>query len=917
VHTVRQLVQMPTAAPGVFLVRSQKEFEEQMRTGFGRRVVTWPVAMIDKDCVPDEQIDEGVGDVRLGHGRIGKVLPGTVLVDNCEKLRRGIGRTPDGYSLGGMSRLRYSGSTCFKRSNGSVTPGSAEMWVKADAWGGSLFRSASSSRSTRNLIDVSYDSRNGELVMELGDGTREGKTVFYRQPYDLDAKTWYHIKAIYKSTRLGGQAFVVDGGRIAARGAGRYYPMATLMEELDDWSTKAIGAPRDITVDTTTAFPSKGVFVIDSEVFEYDGKTAVTFRNVRRARRYTQAKSHSRGAPVQIYGYSARVTSTIPLVSGRVADDIGSNPRTRIDMPGDPGPPPDPGGLDEDDDEIKVTTTKDFQDSGYIWIDRECIYYARKSATKFRDCERGRRGTTAAKHSHNRAVSAASLRVSSLSGYPSSGYVQIDDSRNSNRVEWIYYARKLEKDKRKYLVPGVHTDRNGRKYLGSWRSRYGTGYRPHDRNARIIPVFSLAGPQCGDSSSPQYETVTVTDGSGNGEQVRLKRVYEGTNFWRNLNTGAQGWTHVWRAAFDRFTSRTYSGRDLRLLKYPSGELALKLADLRVGRSLRGDVDCIRVTSGHSLAGFLPADTTLNPGDTRVVVQMPSTSEANRVPRSGVAVINGETIYYTGRSIGTHTLPWTPRMPFRTPQPQYDTRGFPVVTLAGVRRAVLGTNSATHYPWSPAVFMEATPVTELSSGTDSTHNDVSLRSSSGFESEGYAMVGSEIIGYTRRTRGTLTGSYFRGAYGTDAQPHRAGTLALPLPFRYWDRYLPESDRSEMAYFQGSFSAAGTRWNRIGMVVVNTSYVRLRLQVRFDGAPGWDSVPTNREGGLYEFQGAGPHDLRTAGGRRVRADQIEYRVLFDYLPGAAGGSGWKRTPRVDALYIEYGNPLVVVRREVRTE
>jgi hypothetical protein len=78
-----------------------------------------------------------------------------------------------------------------------------------------------------------------------------------------------------------------------------------------------------------------------------------------------------------------------------------------------------------------------------------------------------------------------------------------------------------------------------------------------------------------------------------------------------------------------------------------------------------------------------------------------------------------------------------------------------------------------------------------------------------------------------------------------------------------------------------------------------------------------VPTNREGGLYEFAGAGPHDLRTAGGRRVRADQIEYRVLFDYLPGAAGGSGWKRTPRVDALYIEYGNPLVVVRREVRTE
>jgi hypothetical protein len=108
--------------------------------------------------------------------------------------------------------------------------------------------------------------------------------------------------------------------------------------------------------------------------------------------------------------------------------------------------------------------------------------------------------------------------------------------------------------------------------------------------------------------------------------------------------------------------------------------------------------------------------------------------------------------------------------------------------------------------------------------------------------------------------------------------------------------------------------GTRWNRIGLVVDPTAHVTLRLQVRFDGAPGWETPPGNRDGELYEFEGPGPHELRDVAGRPVRADQIEYRILFEYGPGAFLGNGWKQTPRVDALYIEHGSPLAVLRREV---
>jgi hypothetical protein len=552
-------------------------------------------------------------------------------------------------------------------------------------------------------------------------------------------------------------------------------------------------------------------------------------------------------------------------------------------------------------------------------VGRECIYYDRKSATKFLDCERGVRGTDAADHADRSRISPASLRVTSLSGYPGSGYVQVDDAANSDRVEWLRYSRKITHKNRRYLAPAVLTDSKGNKYLESWRGRYGTGYRAHENGAKVIPVFRLRGPQCGNSSSPQYETVTVVDDSGSSEQHRLKHVYEATwpNYTNTIPRQFTGWGHEWRAAFDDYTGRTYSGSQCRLLRFPSGELPLHVDDFQVAPGMEAVLDEVRVTSGHSAAGFLPLDLTLAPADTAVVVQMPSDAQARAVPNAGVLAMGDEIIYYSAAGASRRRLPFTPRLPFQKKKPDpedYHRKDFPVVVLNGVRRAVLGSNSRTHAPWSPAIFLEAQPVTELSGPTAGAIDTVSLRSAGGFEDEGYALVGSEIIGYARKRGRTLEGAHFRGAFGTTSQAHAGGTLALPLPFRYWDRYLAESDRSELAFYQGSFSAKGTRFYTLSLNVAGTTWTRIRTQVRFDGAPGWDSVPGNREGELYEFEGPGPHQLRTAGGRPVRADQIEYRILFEYLTGAAAGDGWKQTPRIDSLFIEYGNPLVVLRREV---
>jgi hypothetical protein len=293
--------------------------------------------------------------------------------------------------------------------------------------------------------------------------------------------------------------------------------------------------------------------------------------------------------------------------------------------------------------------------------------------------------------------------------------------------------------------------------------------------------------------------VTVVDGSTNAEYHRIKRAYEST--WPQLDGAGNvvGFNHDFRAALSDFTSRSYSGPECRLLKYPSGELAVQLPDLNVAAGMHGHVDEIRVARGHTPAGFLPADLELPAGGGEVVVQMPSRNDARNVPAAGLVRINDELIYYRSRTAGRRSLPWTPQMPMIPAPPYYDTKEFDVVTLGGVSRAVLGSATATHPPWSPAIFLEAAPASELGTSTVEVVERLPLRDATGFEDVGYAMVGSEVVGYCRRGGAVLGQALFRGAYGTRPQAHPAGTLVLPLPFRYWDRYLPESDSSELAYF----------------------------------------------------------------------------------------------------------------------
>jgi len=942
-HTIRELVQMPSDPRGVFEVRSQKEFEEQIKFGVGRKVNTWPnwLGFAPNNNVPDENVAPSIGDVRLATGRSGRTLPGTVFVEHFDANRPGRVLTPDGLTLQGQG-LAFPGG--FATGANGTMPGSAEAWFASPDWAGSLFRAEGPGG---DLLNVFYErGQQHELVMELSDGTMNAgdfptRTVQYRQPFFLGGNTWYHIRAAYKSSRLGGQAFQVDGGMVSPSGPARYSPMATLTADLDDWSTKKLTDPVNVMVDDTGLFPAYGAFIIDGEIFEYASKDGKTFLNARRGRRYTQPMAHRSGAAVQIYGYSVGV-STVPLVSGLLAEPVGANPSTRINKPGSAGPPPVAAGIDDTVTTIPVLSTAGFQSSGYLWCDQECIYYGRISATEFLDCVRGQLAGPAAAHAHNAGIAQISLKVTNYDNYPDQGTVQIDEVNSANNVEWIdYYQKRRDPAGNLYLMASFYQNPTTHVWYRSFtRGSHGSGTRAHAKGAKILPVFDIAGPNCGDTASPQYEPVTIANPNGDREPHRLKRVWESTWFNTDINGRYTGYGHSFRAAFDDFVARDYRGA--RLLKFPSGELPTRLVVLQAGIGMQGFIDEVRACTGHSQNGSLPVDSRdpaygrLNATSTNVLVQMPSDAAANQIPATGgLARIGDELFYYQGRTLGRQTppAPWTPRLPFRNPTPgipQYDgapddsnptRRNVPVVTLTNVRRAVLGSTGAEHAPGEAVTFLEAFPVTELTGGLaggsaggmTASGVDVNVRNAAGFDDEGYLTVGAEAIGYTQRANNTLRNGLFRGAFGTVGQVHPSGELVQPLPFRYWDRFIPENDSSELACVQGGFSAAGSLWQEMTLDFLGAPS-RIYVLVRFDGKPEWSARPTNSDGGLYAFAGGGPHVFRTRANRPVRADQMEYRILFPFSNGDLRNTAWKETPVVDRITVRYGNPLVVMRREV---
>jgi hypothetical protein len=273
------------------------------------------------------------------------------------------------------------------------------------------------------------------------------------------------------------------------------------------------------------------------------------------------------------------------------------------------------------------------------------------------------------------------------------------------------------------------------------------------------------------------------------------------------------------------------------------------------------------------------------------------------------------------------------------------------TLRGVRRGVLGTEAGIHSFGDRVMEMEGVTMAVLSSGVSSTSYNIELSRLDGFPRDGgYVKIGDEIVGYTRSRGTSLTmpretsffddrgsddfgsdsdgGGIFRGRFGTVASGHESGEIAYFLPARFPDRYRERSVAPETSAIIFSRKIDGAIFKRVSWDERVAEYTDVKVLVRFDGTPAWDSdniysvkegrpvsgelaeFATNPKGFLFQIED--PHDMNRLG---IQADRIEIRFAYQFEAGAydltkdPNGNSWKDSPWIKALRIEYVAPETV--------
>lgn len=249
----------------------------------------------------------------------------------------------------------------------------------------------------------------------------------------------------------------------------------------------------------------------------------------------------------------------------------------------------------------------------------------------------------------------------------------------------------------------------------------------------------------------------------------------------------------------------------------------------------------------------------------------------------------------------------------------------VARLTNVQRGVLGTQAKDHPVGAQIMLLDAMAVSHLTAPYSGMNDGFGVADGHGFPMEGYAWINDEVVSWKMNNGNSFSGTRFlRGRFGTAQGDHIKGDIVRCLPFRFWDRNVDEYDSDGIAFIQSGYYADGARWYGVDLDLTGTETVPMRpanvqphILARFNGAPGWDSPPTNTEGGLFEFKnvktGKGVR-FRGAEGNNVRADQLEVRVFWQYLPGAfknAMGLDWKRTFSIERMRGIYTSPLVMRR------
>jgi hypothetical protein len=259
----------------------------------------------------------------------------------------------------------------------------------------------------------------------------------------------------------------------------------------------------------------------------------------------------------------------------------------------------------------------------------------------------------------------------------------------------------------------------------------------------------------------------------------------------------------------------------------------------------------------------------------------------------------------------------------------------VIEIAPGGRGLLGTEPAPHEIGEMVTALESFVVTTLAANISGDDAVLPVASVADFHHMGTLLLGDELIHYTHNRETTLEmprrsavpgardgrgGGVFRGRFGTQASAHNAGTPVIEFPFRYWDRWADRYEGAELAYFGFELDQPGAlvRSVRFALEEPASGQSRIELLQRIDQGPSvpvpWDGDPGTTKGLTLLAQGDKGGAPYAVGEITARA---QWRAFVRYAPGAfdaLGGAshGWKETPRLVRLAVEYAAPEQVLHR-----
>lgn len=249
-------------------------------------------------------------------------------------------------------------------------------------------------------------------------------------------------------------------------------------------------------------------------------------------------------------------------------------------------------------------------------------------------------------------------------------------------------------------------------------------------------------------------------------------------------------------------------------------------------------------------------------------------------------------------------------------------------LCNSGRGLLGTRAQPHEASEPVLFLEYATVTFLAGGIGATDASLPVANTEEFPEQGTVLIGEELIHYTRLRSGVLEmprassvpgrmdergEALFRGRFGTTPATHAAGEAVILFQVRYWDRWAPRADASELSFFTFTADQPAAFWSGCVFQKEDTANAQLGVLQRTDPTAPWDADPEHDKRLTLFWSGddrGAPHPIGK------QSDQIAWRAFVKYSPGAFDfrtglSTGWRQTPRLKLFATTYYAPSLTLR------